>query len=111
MKTGLARAAKLMRHFKHQNIDYFWDIEGITEDAGALQAVIDNLVDYCKDLKIDYVVGFDARGFLRNPLRDGRHYPPGGHGRNCPRRIHDAGLTLGRPVPRHHCVHRCHCSG
>ena len=64
MKTGLARAAKLMRHYKHQGIEYFWDIEGITEDADALQAVIDHLVEHCQDLKIDYVVGFDARGFL-----------------------------------------------
>ena len=64
MKTGLARAAKLMRHYKHQGIEYFWDIEGITEDADALQAVIDHLVEHCQNLKIDYVVGFDARGFL-----------------------------------------------
>jgi adenine phosphoribosyltransferase len=64
MKTRLHQAASLLRHCAHQGIEYFWDIEGITEDSDALQAVIDHLVEHCRDLKIDYVVGFDARGFL-----------------------------------------------
>lgn len=64
MTTKLNRAASLMRHYQHQGIEYFWDIEGITEDAEALRAVIDHLINYSKDQNIDYVVGFDARGFL-----------------------------------------------
>ena len=45
----------------------FYDITTLLKDAGGLKAVIDGLSAHGKDLKIDTVVGVEARGFIFAP--------------------------------------------
>lgn len=42
----------------------FKDITPLLEDAEAFKEAIDGLVDFFREIKIDKVVGIDARGFL-----------------------------------------------
>ncbi len=42
----------------------FRDITPLLEDPKALREIIDGLVEFFKDKKVDKVVGIDARGFL-----------------------------------------------
>ncbi|MEP6961180.1 MAG: adenine phosphoribosyltransferase [Acidobacteriota bacterium] len=45
----------------------FYDITTLLKDATGLRAVIDGLLERTKDLKIDQVVGIEARGFIFGP--------------------------------------------
>lgn len=48
----------------------FWNVNDLTATPGALTLVTDELTEYCRKLeqyygrKIDYIAGFDARGFI-----------------------------------------------
>jgi len=49
----------------------FKDITPLLEDPESFKEAIDGLVDFFRDIKIDKVVGIDARGFLlasRSPI-------------------------------------------
>ncbi|MEO8096162.1 MAG: adenine phosphoribosyltransferase [Acidobacteriota bacterium] len=45
----------------------FYDITTLLKDATGLRTVIDGLLDRTKDLRIDQVVGIEARGFIFAP--------------------------------------------
>ncbi len=42
----------------------FRDITPILRDPVALRAVVDHLVNYCRDERVDVVVGIESRGFM-----------------------------------------------
>ena len=52
----------------------FWNVNDLTATPGALTLVTDELVAHCRKLEahygrpIDYIAGFDARGFIFAPL-------------------------------------------
>jgi adenine phosphoribosyltransferase len=45
----------------------FYDISGMTQNPEAFQLCIDVFVDRYKGLKVDFIAGLDARGFILGP--------------------------------------------
>jgi len=66
MTMTLQQVADSIRYvddFPEPNIRFF-DIESLVENPAASKVVMENLYHRYKDKNIDYVAGFDARGFL-----------------------------------------------
>ena len=61
------RIASVTPYFPFKGIDRFYDIGGFLKDPEAFQSAVDVMVDRYREIGIDSICGFDARGFVLGP--------------------------------------------
>jgi len=61
------KIASTIPYYPFKGIDRFYDIGGLIAEPEVFQLAIDAFVDRYKDLNIDSIGGFDARGFILGP--------------------------------------------
>mmetsp|Transcript_2081 Transcript_2081/g.4764 ORF Transcript_2081/g.4764 Transcript_2081/m.4764 type:complete len:223 (-) Transcript_2081:224-892(-) len=61
------KIASVTPYFPFKGIDRFYDIGGFLKHPEIFQLVVDVFVDRYKEIGVDSIAGFDARGFILGP--------------------------------------------